>query len=78
MKIDRQEIFRIVEMLEQNEELKPTRKLTIPRFVLNTLINEVEQEIQQPSSMINLHKFEVKSDQKQADAIQPQFGVYKP
>ena len=78
LKMNRQEIFRIVEMLEQNEELKPTRKLSIPRFVLNTLINEVEQDIQLPSSTVNLHKFEVQSHQKSSDSIHPQFGVHKP
>ena len=45
LKMNRQEIFRIVEMLFENEELKPSKKLFIPRFVLNTLLNQLEEEI---------------------------------
>ena len=75
--MNRQEIFRIVEMLEENEELKPTRKLSIPRFVLNTLLNEVEGEIQPLSQSVNLHKFEFQSHQKSSDSNHPQFGVHR-
>ena len=58
-------------MLEENEELKPTRKLSIPRFVLNTLLNEVEEETQPLSQSVNLHKFEVQWHQKSSDSNHP-------